>query len=90
VTTPTEGGFTIWRRKRVELESGWGRSTIYVRVGEGLWPKPVHIGPRAVGWVAAEVRAVNAARIAGKSDDDIRALVRRLEADRTAYTVCCG
>ena len=33
------------------------------------------LGPCCVGWPANEVAALNAARIAGKSDEDIRALV---------------
>jgi prophage regulatory protein len=42
----------------------------------------VQIGPRAVGWPSCEVAAINAARIAGKSDVEIRALVAKLEAAR--------
>jgi len=44
--------------------------------------RPVKIGQRAAGYPANEVRAINAARIAGKSDDEIRALVERLHAQR--------
>jgi len=76
--------FTILRRKQVEAETGLGRSTLYGRVTQGLWPKPVRLGPRAVGWPASEVAAVNAARIAGKSDQEIRAIVAKLEASRAA------
>ena len=76
--------FTILRRKRVEFECGLSRSTIYLRISQGLWTRPVSLGPRAVGWPATEVAALNAARIAGKSDHDIRALVTQLEAARTA------
>ena len=72
----------ILRRKQVQVESGYSRSTIYLRIAQGLWPKPVSLGARAVGWPAGEVSAVNAARIAGKSDDDIRALVASLELKR--------
>jgi prophage regulatory protein len=75
---------TILRRKQVQAESGYSRSTIYLRISQGLWPKPVSLGPRAVGWPASEVSAINAARIAGKSDDDIRALVASLEQARSA------
>lgn len=78
------GAFTILRRKQVEAETGYSRSTLYLRITQGLWPKPVRLGPRAVGWPAGEVLGLNAARIAGRSDPDIRALVRRLEADRQA------
>jgi len=35
-----------------------------------------------VGWPAHEVATLNAARIAGKSDVEIRALVKDLEAAR--------
>lgn len=75
---------TILRRKQVESESGYSRSTIYLRISQGLWTRPVSLGPRAVGWPAGEVAALNAARIAGRSDDEIRALVVKLEAVRGA------
>jgi prophage regulatory protein len=44
----------------------------------------VQLGPRAVGWPASEIEALNAARIAGLSDEAIRALVTKLQAARTA------
>ncbi len=75
---------TILRRRQIEAETGYSRSTIYLRMAQGLWPKQVSLGARAVGWPAAEVDALNAARIAGKTDGEIRALVLRLEAARTA------
>lgn len=70
---------SIVRRKQVEAESGYSRSTIYLRIAQGLWPKPVHLGARAVGWPASEVAALNRARIAGRSDGEIRELVKSLE-----------
>ncbi len=39
-----------------------------------------------LGWPSSEVVAINAARIAGKSDEEIRALVVKLEAARKAAT----
>ena len=74
----------ILRLPSVKFESGLSRSTIYLRIAQGLWPKPVSLGARAVGWPSAEVAAINAARIAGKPDDEIRALVVKLEAARKA------
>jgi prophage regulatory protein len=47
-----------------------------------LFTSPVQIGARAVGWPDSELEALNAARIAGKTDDEIRALVVKLEAAR--------
>lgn len=75
---------TILRLPAVKSESGLSRSTIYLRISQGLWPKPVNLGLRAVGWPANEVAAMNAAYIAGKSEDEIRCLVTKLEAARKA------
>jgi prophage regulatory protein len=74
--------FTILRRPDLLAHTGYSRSTLYLRISQGLWTKPVRIGMRAVGWPAREVAALNAARIAGKSDADIRRLVAELEAER--------
>jgi prophage regulatory protein len=73
---------TILRLPSVKSESGLSRSTIYLRIAEGLWTKPVSLGARAVGWPSEEVAAINAARIAGKTDDEVRTLVVKLEASR--------
>ena len=73
---------TIFRLPAVKGASGYSRSTVYGRIDDGLWTKPVSLGPRCVGWPETEVSALNAARIAGKSDDEIRALVLKLEAAR--------
>lgn len=35
--------------------TGLSRSTIYQRVSEGRFPKPVSLGTRAVGWVESDV-----------------------------------
>ena len=74
----------IFRLPAVKSESGLSRSTIYLRIDQGLWTKPISLGARAVGWPSREVEAINAARIAGKSDQEIRALVVKLETDRKA------
>ncbi len=73
---------TILRRKQVEVETGYSRSTIYLRISQGLFIRPVSLGARAVGFPAGEVAALNAARIASKTEADIRALVLKLEAAR--------
>jgi len=75
---------TIFRLPAVKTETGYSRSTIYLRIAQGLWTKQVSLGPRCVGWPANEVAALNAARISGKTDDEIRALVLKLEAARKA------
>lgn len=74
----------ILRIPAVKTQSGLSRSTIYQRITQGLWTKPVSLGARAVGWPSDEVDAINAARIAGKTDEEIRDLVGVLEAARKA------
>ena len=75
---------TILRIPAVKTQSGLSRSTIYLRIAQGLWTKPVSLGARAVGWPSDEVAAINAARIAGKTDEEVRALVAKLEVSRKA------
>lgn len=73
---------TIIRLPAVKLETGLSRSTLYLRITQGLWTKPISLGGRAVGWPLSDIVALNAARIAGKTDDDVRELVTALESDR--------
>lgn len=68
----------ILRFPEVRALSGLSRSTIYLRIAEGLFPKPILLGPRMIGWRESEVAAVNAARIRSASDEEIRALVASL------------
>jgi prophage regulatory protein len=75
---------TILRLPAVKETVGLSRSSIYLRIADGTFPKPVSLGGRAVGWPAGEVAALNAARIAGKSDEAVRELVTQLEAARKA------
>lgn len=46
---------SILRRKQVQARTGLSRSTIYLYVKADLFPKPVALGPRAVGWIESEV-----------------------------------
>ena len=73
---------TILRLPAIKTSTGLSRSTIYLRIAQGEFPKPVSLGGRAVGWPASEVAALNAARISGKSDSEVRDLVAKLEAAR--------
>lgn len=75
---------TILRLPAVLRARGRSRSAHYLDIQQGLFTSPVHIGVRAVGWPDGEVAALNAARIAGKSEVEIRALVTKLESSRKA------
>ena len=46
---------TILRLPAVKARTGLSRSTIYQRVAEGNFPKPVNLGKRAVGWLESEI-----------------------------------
>lgn len=48
-------GQTILRLPAVKARTGLSRSTIYLRIAEGKFPRPISLGPRAVGWVEGEV-----------------------------------
>jgi len=47
---------TILRLPAVKTRTGLSRSTTYLRVSQGRFPKPVSLGMRAVGWVESEIQ----------------------------------
>lgn len=72
----------LLRLPDVMRKTGHARSTVYLLVERGLLPRAVKISERASAWPEGELEAINAARIAGKSDNDIRQLVADLERRR--------
>lgn len=82
MTQQLHPALTILRRRQVQDATGYSRSTIYLRISQGLFMQPVSLGARAVGFPAGEIAALNAARIAGNTDSEIRVLVARLTAAR--------
>ena len=47
----------ILRRKDVEAMIGLSRSTIYKLISQEMFPKPVQLGRRAVGWRLSDIEA---------------------------------
>jgi prophage regulatory protein len=45
----------ILRLPLVKAHTGLYRSTIYQRVGEGTFPRPVNLGAHAVGWLETAI-----------------------------------
>ena len=83
-TAPTPRTATaLLRRPSVERSTGLARTTIYRRIKEGIFPRPVDLGGGIVGWPAHEVEAINQARLASKTDEEIRSLVAQLHEART-------
>ncbi len=59
------------RLPEVQIRTGKSRSTIYQGVNDGTFPKPIKLGgPRAVGWIEAEIEAYNQACIEASRPDD--------------------
>lgn len=72
----------LLRLPAVQSLTGLARPTVYLRIKLGLFTSPVKLSARAVAWPRHEVDAINSARIAGRSDDEIKQLVQQLEAAR--------
>ena len=48
---------SILRLPAVQARTGLSRSTIYLRISEGSFPRQVSLGARAVGWIEDEIDA---------------------------------
>jgi prophage regulatory protein len=46
----------ILRLPEVKSTTGLPRSTIYARIHEGSFPKPICLGCRSVGWLESEIQ----------------------------------
>lgn len=47
----------IVKRPEVEAATGLSRSSLYRLAAAGQFPRPIQLGPRAVGWRADEIAA---------------------------------
>ena len=54
----------------VKNRTGKSRSTIYQAINNGTFPKQIKLGPRAVGWIEAEIEAHNQSCIDASRPDD--------------------
>ncbi len=53
----TSAPSTVLRLPAVRMRVGISRTSIYQRMSEGTFPKPIHLGPKSVGWLEHEVDA---------------------------------
>lgn len=72
------------RVRTVVQYQGRSRAAIYRDIKDGIFPKPVKISERVAVWPRHEHQAIAAARLAGKSDDEVRQLVANLVEQRGA------
>ena len=54
---------TVLRLPVVMARTGLSRSTIYAKIAAGVFPEPINLGARAVGWLADEIEAWLVARV---------------------------
>ena len=67
----------ILRLPLVRERTGLSRSSIYLRISEGRFPRPVSLGERAVGWLESDItewlnERIEASRQAGLREDGSR------------------
>lgn len=63
----------IYRRSKILEVTGWSISTLYEKMADGLFPKPIKLDPggRAVGWLKPEVDQHQEARIAARDSERV-------------------
>jgi len=47
--------YQILRLPQVKTQTGLSRSSIYLRIAEGTFPRQINLGGRAVGWLSSSV-----------------------------------
>jgi prophage regulatory protein len=58
----------ILRLPQVLQRTGLARSTIYQHIAEGIFPRPISLGLRAVGWLESDLEEWVAKRIADSEE----------------------
>lgn len=71
------------RLPEVLAKRGRSRASHYADIQRGLWTKPVSLGPRCAAWPQHETEILQRARLAGKTEAEIRQIVSELHAART-------
>ncbi|NQZ09424.1 MAG: AlpA family phage regulatory protein [Algicola sp.] len=72
----------IIRKPETIKKLGISKSTLHIRINDGLIPPPVSLGARAVGFIEHEIQAVIEAIVAEKSKDELKTLVCMLITQR--------
>ncbi len=73
---------TFLKLPQVSTITGRSRSKIYADIKAKTFPSPVRLGNRSVAWVDHEINSWVQAKIAGQTDDELKALVASLVAAR--------
>ncbi len=73
---------TLMKINQVSAITGHSRSKVYADIKAGKFPPPIRLGTRTVAWADNEINAWITAKIAGKTDDEIRSLVSGIVVSR--------
>ena len=76
------GAIEYIREREVSRLRARSRSSNYADIKAGLLTTPVRVGGRSVAWPRHEINALNAARLSGKSDEEVRQIVDALHIAR--------
>ncbi len=74
---------SLLRMETVVSRRGRSRPQLYIDIKRGTMTPPVRLGEKISAWPSHEIDALNRAEIAGASQDQLRALVKQLVAQRT-------
>ena len=75
----------VLRLPTVLERTGYSRSRLYARISDGLFPRPISLGPRVAAWPEHEVDAVIAAHIREVADPELSQLVSEIHAQRPTF-----
>ena len=64
-----------------------GKTKLYELIYQGLWPKPIFLGPKSTVWLRSEVESMLSAVVAGYTNEQTRKLVKDLETKRSKFGV---
>lgn len=84
LASPPEAPSYVRPKDACRQLGGMGLSTLYAHVDRGLFVKPVALSRRFVVFPQDEITAILNARLAGKTDEDVRQLVAELMEKRRA------
>jgi prophage regulatory protein len=78
VNTTQHQSSKIIKKPEITAIIGYGPTGQFEQIREGLLPKYINLGLRSVGLFEHECRTIVAARSIGKSNDEIRLIVKAL------------
>ncbi|GAA6183766.1 AlpA family phage regulatory protein [Aliiglaciecola sp. NS0011-25] len=70
--------FKVIRKPEIKILTGLSNTTQFEQIRDGLFPKYINLGHRSVGIYEHECLTIVSARAVGKSDDEIRQIVKAL------------